>query len=69
MFTIPAALALLAKYWHQAAFLIVVLLWAIVLRFRPITLVEALLVGLVILGYFRGTVSGFVDRLIGGGGE
>lgn len=66
MFTTAALLAFVAKYWHQAFFVAVLVLWAVVLRFRAITLVEALLVTLTVLGYAQGAVSALVAKAIGG---
>jgi hypothetical protein len=49
------------KHWHAALFAVVVVIWAIALRFRGITLVEVAFAALILLSYGRE----YVGKLIG----
>jgi Na+-transporting methylmalonyl-CoA/oxaloacetate decarboxylase gamma subunit len=53
------------RNWHAALFAAVVVIWAIALRFRGITLVEVAFAALILLSYVQDYVGKLIGRIVG----
>jgi Na+-transporting methylmalonyl-CoA/oxaloacetate decarboxylase gamma subunit len=53
------------RNWHAALFAVVVVIWAVALRFRGITLVEVAFAALILLSYVQDYVGKLIGRIVG----